>query len=360
MSAQEEIGKNLLGQPQKLSIKELLIGKTDEKGAADPSSPSDPSKDQGEKEKKKRRFPPAKEMFLLLFPGIDLRRPLGPDNPKPKMVDPSTLDCFKPKLKKPVVKFPEEARAIIDEIKARRKARNCGASLLKTGSMDMKNLVCTPEKPPKDGVFQIRTPEGDPVLYVEYQNGKMHGVQKKFLNGQLSEIAYYKNGKLDGEMKSYQNGKCLRKFTYKEGALNGPMVQYDKGGEPIMKTNFLNNKQHGICVIYTQGYMISRTSFVNGKKQGMMRAFYPPHDPNEPQQVSKEIFYLDDLMEGPSYTYYPNGKKYMEENFVKNLRHGPTIEYYDTGNIRKLAIYENNKLAKKPEEYDYYGKKMTV
>jgi antitoxin component YwqK of YwqJK toxin-antitoxin module len=360
MSASEEIGKDLLGKSQKPSIKELLIGKTDKKGDPDPANPSDPDKDGGSGEKKKRRFPTAKEMFFQLFPGIDVRRPLGPNNPKPKMVDPSTLDCFKPKLKKPDVKFPEEAREIIDEIKARRKARNCGASLLKTGSMDMKNLVCTPEKPPKDGVFQIRTQNGDPVLYVEYKDGKMHGVQKKFLNGVLSEIAYYKNGKLDGEMKSYQNGKCSRKFTYKEGALNGPMVQYDKGGEPIMKTNFLNNKQHGICVIYTQGYMISRTSYVNGKKQGMMRAFYPPHDPNEPQRVSKEIFYLDDLMEGPSYTYYPSGKKYMEENFIKNLRNGPTIEYYDTGNIRKFALYENNKLVKKPEEYDYYGKKMTV
>lgn len=360
MALNQDMGKDLLHKGAKLSIKELLIGKSDAQEASDAGSSSSPSKDDGSKKKKKRRFPPAKEMFLQLFPGIDVRRPLGPNNPKPKMVDASRLECFQPKLKKPKVQFPEEAREIIDEIKARRKARNCGASLMKTGSMDMKNLVCTPQKPPKDGVFQIRTQDGEPMLYVEYQNGKMHGVQKKFLNGVLSEIAYYKNGKLHGEMKSYQNGKCSRKFTYKDGALNGPMVQYDKGGEPIMKTNFLNNKQHGICVIYTQGYMISRTSFVNGKKQGMMRAFYPPHDPNEPQRVSKEIFYLDDLMEGPSYTYYPNGKKYMEENFIKNLREGPTIEYYDTGNIRKLALYANNKLAKKPEEYDYYGKKMTT
>jgi antitoxin component YwqK of YwqJK toxin-antitoxin module len=360
MATKEDIGKELLFKTGKLSIKELLIGKTDNKNISDDSHPNDTPKDSEGKEKKKRRFPPAKELFLQLFPGIDVRRPLGPNNPKPQMVNTSTLECFQPKLKKPEIKFPAEAREIIDEIKARRKARSCGASFNKTGSMDMKNLVCTPAPPPKDGVFQIRTPEGVPVLYVEYEDGKMHGVQKKFLGGVLSEIAYYKKGKLHGEMRSYKDEVCVRKFTYKDGALNGPMVQYGKGGEPIMKTNFLNNQQHGICVVYTQGYMICRTSFVKGKKQGMMRAFYPPHDPNEPQKVSKEIFYLDDLMEGPSYTYYPSGKKYMEENFFKNLKTGPCIEYFDTGNVRKLSIYDNNKLVKRPEEYDYYGKKITA
>lgn len=364
MDLKKEV-KNLLGQSVQNvvsstlqnSIKDLLIG---EKPAPSQSDKALSSKELGKDMERKRRFPKAKEMFGLLFPTLDVRRKMDPATPKPKMLSPSTLDCFKSKVRKPEINFPSEAKEIIEEIRARRKARSCGASYSKTGSMDMKNLVCTPKKPPKDGVFQIRTPDGTPVLYVEYQNGKMHGVQKKFLNGVLSEIAHYKEGKLHGEMRSYNNGICVRKFTYKDGSLNGPMVQYGKGGEPIMKTNFLNNKQHGICVVYTQGYMVARTSFVKGKKQGMMRAFYPPHDPNEPQKVSKEIFYLDDLMEGPSFTYYPSGQKYMEENFVKNLRNGPCIEYYDTGNIRKISIYENNKLVKKPEEYDYYGKKMTT
>lgn len=358
MGIKQSIEAGAVSGAVQLSIKELLIGS---KPAAAKDQPADSNKNKGaDSGEKQRRFPKAKDMFQKLFPGIDLQRPMDPNAQKPKMKSPSALGCFQGKLKKPNVEFPAEAREIIDEIKSRRKARSCGASFSKTGSMDMKNLVCTPAKPPKDGVFQIRTPEGVPVLYVEYKDGKMHGTQKKFLNGVLSEIAYYKNGKLHGEMRSYNNNVCVRKFTYKDGALNGPMVQYGKGGEPIMKTNFLDNKQHGISVVYTQGYMICRTSFVKGKKQGMMRAFYPPHDPNEPPKVSKEIFYLDDLMEGPSYTYYPSGKKYMEENFVKNLRTGPCIEYYDTGNIRKLSIFDNNKLVKRPEEYDYYGKKITV
>lgn len=358
MGIKESVEAGIVSGVVQMSIKDLLIGNK-HSAAADNNSDNRGGGSGSNPGGKQRRFPKAKDMFLQLFPGIDPQRPMDPNVPKPKMVDPSTLGCFQSTLKKPNVQFPAEAREIIDEIKARRKARSCGASITKTGSMDMKNWVCTPEKPPKDGVFQIRTPDGSPVLYVEYANGKMHGTQKKFLNGVLSEIAYYKNGKLHGEMRSYNNGVCVRKFTYKDGALNGPMVQYGKGGEPIMKTNFLDNKQHGINVVYTQGYMICRTSYVKGKKQGMMRAFYPPHDPNEPPKVSKEIFYLDDLMEGPSYTYYPNGKKYMEENYVKNLKTGPCIEYYDTGNIRKLSIYDNNKLVKRPEEYDYYGKKLT-
>ncbi len=302
--------------------------------------------------------PGAMEMFSLLFPTLDVRKPLDPNAPKLKIVDPKKIPYFQSKLRKPKIEFPAEARESIDEIRARRKARNCGASFA-SGGMDMKNLVCTPKKPPKDGVFQIRQPDGTPVVYVEYKGGKMHGVQKKFVNGSLSEIAHYKNGKHHGETRKYSGEVCVRKFTYKDGALNGPMVQYGKGGEPIMKTNFLNNKQHGITVVYTQGYMIARTSFVNGKKQGMMRAFYPPHAPDEPQRVSKETFYLNDLMEGPSHTYYPSGQVYMEENYLKNLRDGPCIEYFDTGKVRKLSVYKKNKLAKKPEEYDYYGKKVT-
>ncbi|MDP3935462.1 MAG: hypothetical protein Q8Q56_00490, partial [Alphaproteobacteria bacterium] len=265
MDIKEKVKDGAVSGLAQTSIKELLIGR---KVAASDSSAKADEKGDADTCKRKRRFPPAKELFLQLFPGVDVRRPLDPNAPKPKMVKPSTLECFQSKLKKPEINFPAEAREIIDEIKARRKARSCGASYSKTGSMDMKNLVCTPVTPPKDGVFQIRTLEDVPVLYVEYQDGKMHGVQKKFLDGVLSEISYYKKGKLHGEMRSYNNGVCVRKFTYKDGALNGPMVQYGKGGEPIMKTNFLNNQQHGICVVYTQGYMICRTSFVKGKKQG--------------------------------------------------------------------------------------------
>lgn len=343
------------------SIKDFLMPPKKKKKAADVKMPDADVKlptDSGAKPKKPR-FPPAKKMFQKMFPEVDLTKKFDPKAPKPKMSKDAVAKYFAPKLPKPKINFPKEAREVIDEIKARRKARSCGASYSKTGSMNMKNLVCTPEKPPKDGVFQIRTPQGDPVLYVEYKKGKMHGVQKKFLNGVLSEIAYYKEGKLHGEMRTYNAGICVRKFTYKNGALNGPMAQYGKGGEPIMKSNFLENKQHGICVVYTQGYMIARTSFVKGKKQGMMRAFYPPHDPHEPQKVSKEVFYLDDLMEGPSYTYYPSGQKYIEENYLKNLLNGPKIEYFDNGNIKKISMFENNKLVKKPEEYDYFGKKIT-
>lgn len=310
--------------------------------------------------KKKREKPPkGMEMLKLLFPGYDFSQPYDPDAPRPKMVPVSSLPFMQPKLKKPNIQFPKEAEEIINEIRARRQARANGASLLRTGSLDMKNLVCTPEKPPKDGVFQIRTPEGVPVLYVEYKNGKMDGVQKKFLGGILSEIAHYKEGKLDGENCVFNEEKVLvRKFTYKDGKLNGEMIQCDDAGDPLMRSHFLDNQQHGIQVVYTQGNMIARTSFVKGKKQGEMLAFYPPNDPDKPPQVSRRAMFLDDLLQGPVFTYFPNGKVLMEENFLKNKKNGPTIEYFDTGKVRKISVFKDNKLVRKPDEWDYYGKKI--
>lgn len=92
MMGQHNMGGDLLSKPEKLSIKELLIGKPDSKSLSEDGDLKDKTRAPGDKEEKKRRFPPAKELFLQLFPGIDVQRPLGANNPKPKMVDSSSLD----------------------------------------------------------------------------------------------------------------------------------------------------------------------------------------------------------------------------------------------------------------------------
>jgi antitoxin component YwqK of YwqJK toxin-antitoxin module len=353
-NANREATANLLNK-QKKDEEHAKVHRDIHKLLLPQEAPPPPAPDAPPPKKGPPKYPKGFEMLKRLFPSLDLSQPLDPNGPKPKMV-PLEMKRW---VRKAKVVFPADKMAIIQEIRARRKARSCGASFSRTGSMDVKDMVCTPSAPPSDGVFQIRRPDGTPVLYVEYAGGKMHGVQKKFLGGQLSEVSHYKHGKLHGVMQTFsEEGLCTRKFTYKNGALNGEMVQYDKSGEPLMRTNFLDNKQHGVCVVYTQGYMVSRASFVKGKKQGMMRSFFPPTDPKKPQQVSKETFFLNDLMDGPSYTYYPSGKKYMEENFVKNIKEGPTLQYFDNGNVQKISMFSKNKLTGKPDEYDYFGKRI--
>ena len=76
MALNQDMERDLLHKGAKLSIKELLIGKSDAQGPSDAGSPSSPPKDDGLKEKKSGVFLRKSNVFTVVS-GIDVRRPLG-------------------------------------------------------------------------------------------------------------------------------------------------------------------------------------------------------------------------------------------------------------------------------------------
>lgn len=72
-------------------------------------------------------------------------------------------------------------------------------------------------------------------------------------------------------------------------------------------------------------------------------------------QVKSEIPLIDGKREGPSKTYFPNGKVKQEATFKNDKKNGPYIEYFENGNKKIECNYINGFLTGVYKEYHENG-----
>lgn len=99
------------------------------------------------------------------------------------------------------------------------------------------------------------------------------------------------------------------------------------------------------------GNVLVKGQYKNGKRTGKWQYF-------EKGQLSRELDYKDDKLDGKKTIYYSNGKKEFEETYVNGKRNGEYTGYSMTsGNITQVKHYVDNKLD---GEFKTYSEKGTV
>ena len=101
-----------------------------------------------------------------------------------------------------------------------------------------------------------------------------------FLNGMKDgrEIEYYEDGnkKLESEFKNnketgvwivyFKNGKISTTFSYLDGQLNGPVTIYDEKGIKIVDGNYKDGKEDGKWLFYDiKGKVKKEENYIMGK-----------------------------------------------------------------------------------------------
>lgn len=138
------------------------------------------------------------------------------------------------------------------------------------------------------------------------------GYQKFYYeNGVLSSEGYIKNGQPDGYWKTYyENGKIKSEGNRRDFKLDSTWVFYDDSGKVALKINYLEGKKNGIRKTYHE------------------------------DEICEENF-VDDIKQGYTYYYYPDGKLWKEMNFIDGLEEGTGKEYTDSdGRVVKLVYYK--------------------
>jgi uncharacterized protein len=131
-----------------------------------------------------------------------------------------------------------------------------------------------------------------------------------YANGQISSEGFIKNGKPDGYWKSY----------YESGTLKS-------------EGNRLNFELDSLWKFYNQdGKLMVEIFYREGKKNGLKISWLD-------QEVVKENF-RNDVKEGFTRYYYPNGKLKQEIPFYKGLEQGYGKEYSTEGFIITLTEYK--------------------
>jgi antitoxin component YwqK of YwqJK toxin-antitoxin module len=130
-------------------------------------------------------------------------------------------------------------------------------------------------------------------------------------NGKLSSEGMMRKGQPDGYWKTYnENGFIKSEGNRKDFKLDSIWTFYNDSGNVILKITYLEGKKNGIRTTYQEN------------------------------EVTEENF-VNDIKQGPTYTYYPNGNLWKEVNFIDGLEEGTGREYANNdGRVIKLITYK--------------------
>ncbi len=95
------------------------------------------------------------------------------------------------------------------------------------------------------------------------------------------------------------------------------------------------NAKDGVITSYKDGYLYTKLSMKNGKKNGVAKKFY------KNGKVNTEINYENNVKVGSSKWFYTNGKLYRETPYKNGKIHGIQIKYHKNGLLKARIPYDN-------------------
>jgi antitoxin component YwqK of YwqJK toxin-antitoxin module len=199
------------------------------------------------------------------------------------------------------------------------------------------------------------------------------GYQKFYYkSGVISSEGIMKNGQPDGYWKSYyENGKLKSEGNRKNFELDSLWIFYNEKERRILDVSYRDGKKNGIKTTYLEKEMI-REMFKNDIKDGYTSYYYPdgklkmeiPFVNGQEQGLAKEYstdgniitlieykrgFVIDrlkinrrdhnNLKQGRWYTFYGNGNIHMEGNYQDDLKEGYFKEYAENGDLISVDKY---------------------
>lgn len=183
-------------------------------------------------------------------------------------------------------------------------------------------------------------------------------------NGVVSSEGLIKDGKPEGYWKTYnEEGILVSEGNRKNHLLDSTWKFYDDTGELKMEINYREGKKNGLRITYREKEKIEE-NFVDDLKQGISRYYYPDG------QLMKEINFVDGLEEGITREYAKDGRIIQlityKKGFIANRerinrydsegkKHGSWKYFYDNGNMQIECIYKHGLLNGYYKEYDLEG-----
>lgn len=169
-------------------------------------------------------------------------------------------------------------------------------------------------------------------------NGLRQGQwQKKYPDGTLIYKGEFKNDKPVGNWtRYYESGQVKAKIHYIESTDSAFVKFYDKRGNKISEGHYLNEQKEGKWTYFSDNRIISEENFVNGKKHGVSRKYYPSGE------IFSETEWKNGKKEGKYEAFYKRGEPYMQCKYSNNMRNGLCLVRFKNGRIEMEANYLNN------------------
>jgi len=151
----------------------------------------------------------------------------------------------------------------------------------------------------------------------------------------------------------YPNGKLSSEGTLKNGKPDGYWKSYNENGTIRSEGNRVNFELDSLWKFYNQdGKLLLDIQYRSGRKNGIKTTYLD-------KETVRENF-RDDVKEGYTRYYFPNGKLKQEIPFTKGLEQGFGKEYANDGTIITLTEYKRGFIVDRLRinRKDGYGRKQ--
>jgi len=211
-------------------------------------------------------------------------------------------------------------------------------------------------------------------LNVSAQEQQINAITDGFMKfyypgGQLSSEGTMRGGKPDGYWKTYyENGIIKSEGNRKNFLLDSVWKFYDDSARLLVSITYAGDKKNGLKTTYREGEMTTE-NFVNDIKQGPSTYYYPDG------KIRLIINFVDGLENGIARELAPDGSviTYMEykKGFLvsrerinrkdsKGLKQGRWKFFYDDFTIKQEGIFKDDKKNGYFKDYDENGSLLTV
>ena len=139
--------------------------------------------------------------------------------------------------------------------------------------------------------------------------------------------------------------------SYRNGKLHGPLEGYEGCGVAYsFKTNYKNGLENGEYQEFTEGYLSMEGNVVNDEVDGEWNGYeYGLKTWTEYNDNGNLLYYIE-------YSYHQNGQLAAKETFnAEEQLNGISEIYHQNGQLESKINFQNGKVVKVIESYDYNG-----
>ena len=136
----------------------------------------------------------------------------------------------------------------------------------------------------------------------------------------------------------WENGLPHHVITYKRGVKDGTCFDITRVGQIEVVENYRNGKLEGPRRVFAGGgKLLDETYYAEGKKSGVSIKNYA-----DGVQKQEEGMFQNDVRDGKTTWYYPNGQKAADYSYSNGLLDGDVALYHDNGRVSEFGLYQMN------------------
>lgn len=183
-------------------------------------------------------------------------------------------------------------------------------------------------------------------------SGLRQGLWKKQqANGRLIYEGNFKDGKPIGEWKRFHEGGQVKVvINYSQESDSAFTQLFDKFGKKMAEGNYLNQKKEGNWIYFSGNRKVAEEYFHRDLKNGPSLKYF------DSGELMENTDWVNGTQEGKYQVFYKTGQPYMQCNMMNNQRHGLCLVHSQNGKLEMEANYKNNLRHGDWKYYDEHGK----